>query len=237
MNPSVLSVYHIPELAERVLAHLPELKLGYLFVDEEAKQVATKVYRSNTYWKYRVEILLGYKTNVEFVRWRRLYDGLVKMGLPDKFNMSCGDNDKDIVAFLMEGSGVSLSKSPGIDRSCYEWCGDIISMLLKDPRINITGDFDESIIYEAAFGQEHKVALLLASPSTNLSYGVDRALVAAATTGQSRVVAMLLDDSRLNPSAMTEALIMAVKRRFVDVCLIISHHPSAELALSHADEF
>lgn len=192
IHQSVLFVYYTPELAERVLAHLPERKLRFLFADE---------------------------------------------GLPNKFNMSCEEGDKDIVTFLMEDSGVGLSKSPGIDRSCYEWCADVISMPLKDPRVNIVDDYDQSIIHQAAYGQELTVALLLASPSINLSYGVDRALVKATSRGHSMVVSMLLNDLRLNPSSMTEALHEAATNHHVGVCLILSRHPLSEWALSHADEF
>lgn len=169
MDPRALSVYHIPELAEMFLAHLSNELLRALFADEDVKALIIKVYKSNTYWKHKSEVLLGYRSDVVSNRWMFVYEGLTT-GLQRFFQLSCKEGYWDVFSLLIKDRRIdpSIGANYAICQASFAGREDMVASLMEDERVDPSGNDNFSILWAEEMGYSNVIALLRRDPRVNM---------------------------------------------------------------------
>jgi hypothetical protein len=99
-------------------------------------------------------------------------------------------------------------------------CGiNIISRLLKDPRINPTINNNNFIIMFASRGRLDVVNLLLADSRVNPADQHNKAIFSTAINGHARIVQRLLEDPRVDPTDLDNRAIKEAIAKRASVCL------------------
>lgn len=213
------SVYRVPELAERVLAHLPEKSLEALYADDDLKSLVRTLHNSNAYWRAKTEVRLGYRIDKEFSNWRTVFDSIGN-DLQRSMLTACLKGINNTATLLFEDPRVTPNAS-ALFLSVRFGHREIVDMLLKYPNIDPSSNNNYAISCATKGNHKRVVASLLADPRLK-SLNANHLLCEAVIVGNMEILAMLLADSRINSVGLNNiAIILAARHQKVKMVAML----------------
>jgi len=210
------------DILEIILSMVPDSTLLTMQRDRQIRQKIRTVYKSNTFWKKKVEVKLKRNINISVFKWKNVYYHIGK-DLNKTFLNAIDTRNIDLVKVLLTQPGVNpahnhnIAVKKAIDVNCIE----IVKLLAQDPRVDVTVESNRPLYKALRNRSVDIVKFLLNDKRINESCNHDHVISHAAMYGMTEVVRLLIGDPRVDPSVKDNYVIKhAIKYGHVDVVKI-----------------